>query len=331
MNLLDLVSEDTTIKKVANTQQGEYAGPCPKCGGNDRFRVQPHRSYPRWTCKKCHIEWSSTEAYLIFSGRASNWKAAYQYTGKPNTPQRAKTRQITPNVAKVMDNTKPVFGTEYNAAAHAFVASCNNTLAVADKAQTARDYLARRGITYAAYAYCLGYNPAPYNATWGNTSVYVPRSIIIPHMHNGKLLKVRFRGVDGYGQAAGGANSVFGGGSILPSATVVMVESELDAVMLWEQTRRDRNLWGVVPIAIGGNTQGRLLRWVAQVRVAGRVLLAFDNDAAGQDATRYWQQQIEHAEVLPMLGNVKDVGDMYKAGIDLCKWIAAANKRERVA
>jgi phage/plasmid primase-like uncharacterized protein len=29
------------LKKVASTNGGEWAGPCPGCGGSDRFRVWP--------------------------------------------------------------------------------------------------------------------------------------------------------------------------------------------------------------------------------------------------------------------------------------------------
>jgi hypothetical protein len=41
-NLLALIGTDTTLRRVASTQRGEYAGPCPFCrAGEDRFRVQP--------------------------------------------------------------------------------------------------------------------------------------------------------------------------------------------------------------------------------------------------------------------------------------------------
>ena len=41
-NILDLVKSDVpSIKRVANTNGGEWAGPCPFCGGEDRFRVWP--------------------------------------------------------------------------------------------------------------------------------------------------------------------------------------------------------------------------------------------------------------------------------------------------
>ena len=42
MNILDALGLiGWTGKKAATTNGGEYAGPCPNCGGSDRFRVWP--------------------------------------------------------------------------------------------------------------------------------------------------------------------------------------------------------------------------------------------------------------------------------------------------
>jgi len=40
-DLLTLAERYTTVKRVATTGGGEYAGPCPMCGGRDRFRKWP--------------------------------------------------------------------------------------------------------------------------------------------------------------------------------------------------------------------------------------------------------------------------------------------------
>ncbi len=52
VDLLAVVGADTHLKKVATTNGGEYAGPCPWCGGEDRFRVWPEEG--RWWCRACH-------------------------------------------------------------------------------------------------------------------------------------------------------------------------------------------------------------------------------------------------------------------------------------
>ena len=53
------------LKKVASTGGGEYAGPCPFCGGRDRFRVNPYANPGRWLCRNCTGgKWQDVIAYI---------------------------------------------------------------------------------------------------------------------------------------------------------------------------------------------------------------------------------------------------------------------------
>ena len=63
-DLLGLIGADTRLKKVASTGGGEYAGPCPFCGGRDRFRVQPAKG--RWWCRGCSdgSRWQDAIGYV---------------------------------------------------------------------------------------------------------------------------------------------------------------------------------------------------------------------------------------------------------------------------
>lgn len=49
VDITSLVS--TKLKKVASTNDNEYAGPCPFCGGRDRFHVRQRDN--KWFCRKC--------------------------------------------------------------------------------------------------------------------------------------------------------------------------------------------------------------------------------------------------------------------------------------
>jgi DNA primase len=54
IDLLQLASCDTPLKKVSSSGGGEWAGPCPMCGGKDRFRIQPNRpGGGKWYCRGC--------------------------------------------------------------------------------------------------------------------------------------------------------------------------------------------------------------------------------------------------------------------------------------
>jgi len=57
MDLLGIISADTRLRFVARTNGGEYAGSCPWCGGDDRFRVWPNHPRSesgRYWCRQCN-------------------------------------------------------------------------------------------------------------------------------------------------------------------------------------------------------------------------------------------------------------------------------------
>ena len=55
IDLLAIVQRDVVLKRAASTNGGEWAGPCPFCGGRDRFRVwpSPANGNPRAWCRQC--------------------------------------------------------------------------------------------------------------------------------------------------------------------------------------------------------------------------------------------------------------------------------------
>lgn len=55
VDLLAMLNNHTAVRRVASSGGGEWAGPCPLCGGRDRFRVQP--ACGRWLCRKCTPRW----------------------------------------------------------------------------------------------------------------------------------------------------------------------------------------------------------------------------------------------------------------------------------
>lgn len=76
VNLLSLISGN--FKKVATTSGGEYSGPCPQCGGTDRFRVWPHRQdkTPGFWCRGCG--WKGNAAsYVIWRDHLTDDKHGF--------------------------------------------------------------------------------------------------------------------------------------------------------------------------------------------------------------------------------------------------------------
>lgn len=56
------------VQRVASTEGGEWKGPCPKCGGTDRFTVQPEygSNGGRWSCRQCSPQWGDTVGFVQF-------------------------------------------------------------------------------------------------------------------------------------------------------------------------------------------------------------------------------------------------------------------------
>lgn len=52
----DFLREVPGLRRVAETNGGEYKGPCPVCGGTDRFVCwpAPREGHPRAWCRQCH-------------------------------------------------------------------------------------------------------------------------------------------------------------------------------------------------------------------------------------------------------------------------------------
>ena len=70
VTLLELVNRDTPLKRVANTKGGEYAGPCPWCGGDDRFHVWPNDERPHYWCRQCNRHGDAIQYLRDCDGRS---------------------------------------------------------------------------------------------------------------------------------------------------------------------------------------------------------------------------------------------------------------------
>jgi len=52
--ILEIIQKHVPLHKVASTKGGEWCGPCPVCGGKDRFRVWPEEGERgRFWCRQC--------------------------------------------------------------------------------------------------------------------------------------------------------------------------------------------------------------------------------------------------------------------------------------
>jgi hypothetical protein len=183
-------------------------------------------------------------------------------------------------------------------------------------------------------AHNVGYNPTAYPAMWGTTEVFIPaRSVIFPYIEptqrrntgaetSGEPIKIKFRSIDRkeFGQAKGGANGLYGVSHLQPGLPIILVEAEICALSLWQAAPGL-----VVPLATGSADGGRLHSSVIRLSRASRLILAFDNDADGDEATEWWQRAFPDAVRLRPTRH--DVNEMLTAWDNIADWLARVLQR----
>lgn len=327
VDLLALINADTPLKRVASHRGGEYHGPCPFCGGKDRFRVQPSYKGGRFKCRHCgkggdainYIELRDSISFIEACERLGlrpGGEPTLRIAPKPQAPQ--------PLVSDESEwaSTDP----EWQAAADAFVMQCIDTIDSAEGAQ-ARAYLYRRGLTEAVVnAHELGYNAISHHEQWGSVRVWLPRGIVIPWQISHAYWKVNIRQDNPrnpeqrYIQAAGGANGLYNADLVRPGSIALLTEGEIDALSIYAGAIDSIIHHHIVPVATGSNTGARLMRWIVRISLADRVLLAFDDDAAGEAAASWWAQVLGNKAIrLKPLRH--DVNESLQLGDDLDSWI----------
>lgn len=323
IDLLQLCGKDTILRHAANTRGGEYAGACPLCGGEDRFRVQPAKGM--WCCRQCHERWGDAIEYLKWHD-GMDFKTAVE-TLKLPLDNRATTRRapIDPDAPKPLGSEYIALNDpDWQEAARVFCYDAVEALWSDDGAK-ARDYLRKRGISEEVMQSAgLGYCPIEdYKSQWGLTDVWFPRSIIIPWRIGDTFWRVNCRPpqpVNGrkYIQAAGSANGLYNADAIKRNQTVVITEGEFDSLVIRTHAPF------VTAVATGTVSWARVTRWVARLSVADEIVLAFDTDAAGEGAVTWWQKSLGD-KAHRLAPTEHDVTDMWKAGKSVSEWLQHYN------
>lgn len=336
-DLLTLVSRDTTLKRVATTRGGEYAGPCPFCrDGDDRFRVQPERGL--WWCRQCSPDdhWQDAIAYVM-KRESVPFAEAAQMLESNTLPVREKLPQREPEPA-------PETTAIWRATAQAFCQWAAERL-WSDTGARALAYLREgRGFTDDTIRrWGLGYNPTDLSRPaerWGfpgKRDVFLQRGIVIPGVVGGRIWYVKTRcatseddalaryiGCDRprqkYPQAPGSHPYLFGADTLADKATAVLTEGEFDAMLLYQEIGHKLPDVGVATLgSASAMLPGAAIRHLLPVP---RILIAYDMDAEGQrGAEKIMQVSARMRRIeIPMEG-CKDVTDFHKAGGRLRDWI----------
>lgn len=228
-NLISLAEQYTTLRKEAAK---EYAGPCPHCGGVDRFHVKSDG----WFCRQCHPQFGDAIALVRWMEGVDFMVAVQQLTGETSV-RRATPKPHTRPVAW-LDNAESIVSS-----AHArLMAGCPGA-----------DYLNSRGLRLHTWeAFNLGYREDV--ALPGTGGQERASGIVMPWTRGGKLTAIRYRflrmheytDLDGKPRKAKQtampdsdfAGCLYGGQGLLGCAgdlrTLVLCEGEINALSIWQ-------------------------------------------------------------------------------------------------
>jgi len=238
--------------------------------------------------------------------------------------------------------------------AESFVAHSQERLA---SNADALSWLAGRGITAETARLCrLGWNDKdkyPSRSAWGlpkemnargkELKIWLPEGLVIPWARGGRVVKIKIRRphpengpasmreVKYYGvRGNAGCFSVYGRPKPGLPLVVIVVESELDAVLLWQELRR----FGVVILAAPAGSKPDVVE-AEILRRADLVLIALDvaravaegekEEKAGPMASAWFLEHFPNSvrrPVPPSMG--KDHGEAVAAGLSMRDWFLAA-------
>jgi len=282
----------TQLKKVSTHNGGEYAGPCPWCGGDDRFRAWPETG--RYWCRQCNRKGDTVDLIRELQGVTFADAVDRLAGGLIQTIDREQIEH------QETDHTK------WQTRASEFVEYASNQL---DPNGT--EYLASRGIgSITTWALGLGWNPKALHdqgERWGiDGSVYLGEGLVIPHKHNEQITAINIRTPEGYRIVKGSKLSHEGQRLIYKpdhwpvKAEAILFEGEIDAITGWQALNDPDVVTGAIPAGnLTSNDQLEGRNWY----------VCFDTDQAGKDASAKAAEM--GAEIIALPGKYKDFNEFY--------------------
>jgi len=325
--LLELAQEaGIDPKRKASTNGGEYCAPCPKCGGDDRFVLWPHKQNSKvegsYWCRVCGTNGDSIQFCRDFL--SLDYASALKRCGVEGSPSHFPTKLFHIPAKDFRANSK------WKSAVGELIDMAKVSI---EKSSDTIDSLTKRGIPKEAItAYGIGF--LSNNTTFdrkdlelptvldGKEKLWIPKGITIPTFDNGKLIRLKVRRSDWrpsdylpkYWEVSGGLKglNLIGNKS---RKTIIAVESELDAYAVhWALKGK------VLVIAVGSNTKHPDSLTHALVKQARKLIVLHDSDDAGRTMLSKWMGLYAKAIGLSVpIG--KDIGEAFEKGYDVKSWL----------
>ena len=311
------------LKKSANY----LIGPCPFCGGTDRFNVKQDDGGDLWICRQCG-DGKYHDVIDFLQRRDGRTFAEIVGTAATSRPVTV----ATPTPRPVPELATPP-ADDWQVSALVVAAECADFLKSGDSAaRKVLHYLQhdRKLMDVTIDQHMVGFNPSW--RTVGDGARLAP-GVTIPCMVDGELWYVQTRTtaaarqsgkIDKYHALTGSKlGALFNADKLLGARSVFVVEGEFDAMVLSQNTEA-----AVVTMGSAGSLPSNTwLRYFAAVR---DIVLLLDDDEAGRQALARWQKKIPRARAARLPDGSKDVTDFKRAGGNLVSWSAAVLRGEFV-
>jgi DNA primase len=314
VDLLSLAGQDTRLEKVSSIGGGEYAGPCPFCGGEDRFRVQlssPPRKMPagqRWFCRQCSPKWGDVIGYTMKRDALTFMDALKTLSGD------LASGDLAPRQDR--EEPEPVNRLQWTETAFEFLATSQDTLFSPEGAGALHYLHTQRGLTDETLKrWGIGYNPLEgwgEPCEWGlaeEDRVFIPKGIVIPCQDAQGLHYVKIRRREGhpkYLMLRGSEVWLYGAQTLAGALTGFLFEGEFD-VLLAAQTG-----YGV---GFCGLPAGQELRkeYSTFFRSIENMILALDGDEPGRKAAGRLAALPGFIRADPLPGGHKDLTEYWQS------------------
>jgi DNA primase len=229
INLVEFAQHYTQLKQIS--RQGEFAGPCPCCGGEDRFHVKGDRFY----CRQCYPRGGDV-IDLVRRVEGVSFRSACQrllgdalsFSERPRPTRWPKPDQ---------EPARPLWQEKaFQRSAHKTMAATYRLL-LSEAGAEGQSYLQARGLTEATWrTYRLGFGHTFHPVRHANhAALFIPwfdpagdALSAIQHRFLGATLPKGER----YSLKPGSEPLVFGLPALMPAPTVVVVEGEFNAMSL---------------------------------------------------------------------------------------------------
>jgi hypothetical protein len=338
IDIVDLITRNGFSLKRVSVASKEYAGPCPFCGGKDRFRVWPREGSNGgcYWCRGCRRSGDAIQFLRELKGLS--FKEACDYLGVEKTSFRIHLpSSIKPAIKS--DTWTPKNVTDPNetwqAQAQRLIAYAEKEL---EKNNGIKRWLTDRGINAQTIRESrLGWNPKSLSyqrSDWDlpekqnpdgkEINLWIPVGLIIPYIRDNNIKRIRIRRTNStnryYTVSGSSAEMMILGNN---RDHVVIVESELDALLIHQDAG------DVVTTIALGSAQARPDTPSTNILTQAKlILIALDTgteekkEKAGYREWLWWKKHFKQSKRWPTVKG-KDPGEAYRNGVSIRDWVMA--------